>query len=88
MAHSYAELRGMSLEELRQKYDQRARSTQVGLNFYRDEMTRRQVEEQSEQMLTKTEEMRSMTADIRQWTRMVMWLTIVMTVLTAANISF
>jgi hypothetical protein len=88
MAHSYAELRGMSLEKLKQKYDHEAKNAQASLNFYRDEITRRQVAEQSERMLTKTEEMRSKTADIRKWTQVVMRLTIVMAALTAVNIVF
>jgi hypothetical protein len=77
MAHSYAELRRMPKEDLVQEYDRLAGSTQVGLNFYLEEIARREVEEQSQRMLTMTEAMRSMTTDIRKWTQVMMWLTIV-----------
>ena len=63
-------------------------NTQVGLNFYLEEIARREVEEQSQRMLTMTEAMRSMTTDIRKWTQVMMWLTIVRTVLTVINIVF
>jgi hypothetical protein len=88
MAHSYAELRRRLKEDLVQEYDRLTGSTQVGLNFYLEEIARREVEEQSQRMLTMTEAMRSMTTDIRKWTQVMMWLTIVMTVLTVVNIVF
>ena len=44
MAFSRAELRSMSDEELVTLHDEIARFTQVGLNFYRDELAKRQSE--------------------------------------------
>jgi hypothetical protein len=80
MAQTYAELRRMSTEEVIQGYDQRAERTQPGLDFYRDELRRRELDEHSQQMLRMTDAMRQMTADIRRWTYRLTWLTILMAV--------
>jgi hypothetical protein len=71
---------------LLREYDRLAGSTEVGLSFYREEIARREIGEQSQQMLTITAAMRSMTADIRKWTQVVMWLTIIVTALTVINV--
>jgi hypothetical protein len=74
------------MEDLLREYDRLAGSTEVGLSFYREEIARREIAEQSQQMLTMTAAMRSMTADIRKWTQVVMWLTIIVTALTVINV--
>jgi hypothetical protein len=74
------------MEDLLREYDRLAGSTEVGLSFYREEIARREIGEQSQQMLTITAAMRSMTADIRKWTQVVMWLTIIVTALTVINV--
>jgi hypothetical protein len=86
MAHSYADLRRMSMEDLLREYDRLAGSTEVGLSFYREEIARRELAEQSQQILTLTAAMRNMTADIGKWTQVVMWLTIIVTALTVINV--
>lgn len=72
MAHTYAQLRALSMEDLIRDYDATAPTTQVGLSFIRDEIMRREMEAQSARMLTMTHEMRLMTA--------------LMTVLTVVNV--
>ena len=52
MAYSYAELRGLSKEDLMQEYDRLAGATPVELGVYREEIARREIEEQSQRMLT------------------------------------
>lgn len=74
------------MEDLLREYDRLAGSTEVGLSFYREEIARRELAEQSQQMLTLTAAMRNMTADIRKWTQVVMWLTIIVTALTVINV--
>lgn len=72
IANTYGDLRKLSDAELIRQYDETAQSTQVGLNFLRDELARREAERQQEVMLRFTKQMRDMT--------------IVITVLTAVNV--
>lgn len=74
------------MEDLLREYDRLAGSTEVGLSFYREEIARRELAEQSQQILTLTAAMRNMTADIGKWTQVVMWLTIIVTALTVINV--
>lgn len=72
MAHypTYAELRGMSTKDLMRAHDSQNElgSVSMRLDFYLEEIARRDLEEQSQKMLTMTEDMRNMTAEIRGWT--------------------
>jgi hypothetical protein len=68
MAGSYEELRKLTKEQLIQEYDKRARSTQIGLDFLREEIARRDAEEQTVQMLRMTAQMRTMTIVIMVFT--------------------
>ncbi len=54
MAASYEELRKFTKEQLIQEYDKLAKSTQIGLSFLREEITRRDAEEQIVQMIRMT----------------------------------
>ncbi|MCZ7673804.1 MAG: hypothetical protein M5U34_45140 [Chloroflexi bacterium] len=68
MAESYEELRKLTKEQLIQKYDSLAKSTQIGLNFLRDEIARRDAEEQTAQMIQVNNQMRNMTIIITVFT--------------------
>jgi len=71
-APSYAELRKMPMDELVQRYDQHTENRSLGIGFYREEIARREMQEE--------------TTAIRQMTRQMRNMTIVITVLTAMNI--
>ena len=61
MASTYKELRRLSEDQLVQQYDDMARSTQIGLDFLREEIARRTTEKQTEQTLAATRQMRTLT---------------------------
>ena len=73
MAHSYRELRELTTDELVREYDRVAGSTLLGLSFIREELARREFEEQNQRMLKMTHQMRVMT--------------LVITVLTVLNVA-
>ncbi|KQY78657.1 hypothetical protein ASD52_02080 [Ensifer sp. Root142] len=77
MADSYEQLRKKPKDTLVREYDGIAQSTQLGLNFYRDEIARRDAEEQSQLILSFTKQMRDMTIAITVMTGVVVVLTIV-----------
>jgi biotin synthase-related radical SAM superfamily protein len=79
MAHSYAELRGMSVDELVQAYNHDAQHVELYAELVRREIALRDMEAQGQRML-------QMTADVHQWTRVVKRLTWVITALTAVNV--
>lgn len=64
MAESYEGLRKLTKEQLVERYDKQAKSTVVGLDFIREEIVRRDAEEQTAQMLLMTSQMRTMTVVI------------------------
>jgi hypothetical protein len=80
MAESYAELRQMSTDDVIRLHDHQAPYTMASLELYRNELTRREIEAHSQRML-------DMTADIRRWTKVMLWLTGVITVMTAVNLA-
>ena len=61
---TYENLKKISAEELKQKYDELSSSTQVGLNFYREEIARRESEKMNSEMVNMTSQMRNMTIAI------------------------
>jgi signal transduction histidine kinase len=73
-----AELRAMSDEELVARLDDLARGTQVGTQFYLDEL-RRETDRQTAAML-------GLTNTIRRLTWVIAVLTVVLTVLTAVSL--
>ncbi|OMQ42075.1 hypothetical protein [Ensifer sp. 1H6] len=77
MVESYKKLREESKETLIQKYDVVAPHTVSGLNYYRDEIARRDAEEQSLLILNFTKQMRDMTVAITVMTGLVLVLTMV-----------
>ena len=71
MAQSYTELRSTSTEELVRTYDEIAAHTQLGLDFYREEIARRDAAKETARIIEMTQHMRN--------------LTVVVTVLTLLN---
>jgi hypothetical protein len=53
-AKSIAELRSLSDEELVEQHDKLAATTSVGISYYLDEIERRRIERQQQQMLRLT----------------------------------
>jgi hypothetical protein len=76
MAQTFEDLRNTSTEELKNRYDQIAGSTIVGLSFYREEIARRDAEAQNQLMLDFTKQVRDMTVAITVMTAVVLVLTI------------
>lgn len=74
-----AELRAMSDEEPVARLDDLARGTQVGTQFYLDELRRRETDRQTAAML-------GLTNTIRRLTWVIAVLTVVLTVLTAVSL--
>lgn len=61
MTYTYRELRALSMDELVGEYDSMASHTQPGLAFFRDEIMRRQFDEQNNRMLNMTQQIRTLT---------------------------
>ena len=61
LATSYEQLRKMTVEELVKDYDLIAQQTRLGLSFYRNEIARRDGEEQTRQMIDMTRQIRTLT---------------------------
>lgn len=77
MVESYKKLRETSKDTLIQQYDAVATHTTPGLNYYRDEIARRDAEEQSQVILKFTKQMRDMTVAITVMTGLVLVLTVI-----------
>jgi hypothetical protein len=73
IATTYAELRRLSDGDLVKQYDDTAQTTQIGLDFLRQELARREAEQQQEAVFRLTKQMRDMT--------------VVITVLTILNVA-
>lgn len=61
MTYRYEDLRALSKDVLIREYDSLASTTQPGLSFFRDEIMRRQFEEQNNRMLSMTHQIRALT---------------------------
>jgi len=72
MANTLKELREMSDEQLIIEHDNLANRTQVGLNYYLDELNRREQNKQTEAMLS--------------YTRRMFWFTVTVAILTVINV--
>ena len=64
MAQSLAELRSTSIEEVVRTYDEIAAHTQLDLNFYREEIARRDAAKQTARIIEMTQQMRTLTVVI------------------------
>ncbi|MGX9989526.1 hypothetical protein ACS4RR_009960 [Rhizobium sp. Z1P35] len=76
MAESYEALSKLSVNDLKKSYDSIATSTAVGLNFYREEIARREADAQNKTMLAFTKQVRDMTIAITVMTLLVLALTV------------
>lgn len=74
IAPTMAELRKMPDEELVQHYDKAAGSTVLGLNFFREELSRRVTERQTRMMLRLTWVLAVMTGIVTAATLLNVWL--------------
>lgn len=61
IAFKYEQLEKLTLEQLKQAYDVTANNTVVGLDFYRQEISRRETELLNSRLLVFTKQMRDMT---------------------------
>ncbi|AOF89660.1 hypothetical protein [Sinorhizobium sp. RAC02] len=77
MAQTYAELRQTPTEDLIKQYDNTAKFTSPGLQFLRDEISRRESEAQNQRMLDFTKHVRDMTIAITVMTAIVLILTVI-----------
>lgn len=73
MASKYSALRTMSDEELITEYDATAPVTQLGLNFIREELARREQDRQTRQLVTLTVVMTVLTAVVTLATIVNVW---------------
>ena len=64
MANSFQKLRELSKEDLIKRYDQKAKSTSAGLSFLADEIQRRESQELNEEIVKLTAQMRNLTIAI------------------------
>lgn len=76
MAEAYDTLKSTSKDALVARYNEIAKSTALGLQFYREELARREADEQNQRMLEFTRQMRNMTIAITVMTFVVLLLTI------------
>ena len=66
---AYRDLRALSDEELIRKYDEMMGTTHAGLEYYRDELLRRET-------ARGTAEIIKLTAELLNYTRQIWWLTV------------
>ena len=83
MAHTLAQLRALTDDEIVRLYDEAAPNTALWLNFYRDELVRRQVECQGDRMEAMTRRIESMTRTMLRLTIVISVLTVIIAVLGA-----
>lgn len=79
MANTLKELREMSDEQLITEHDNLANRTQIGLNYYLDELKYREQNKQTETMILYTRKMLS-------FTHRMLWLTVLVAILTVINV--
>ena len=72
MARSLADLRALSEDELISQHDEQAKNTVVGIQYYLDELRYR---EQSR-----------VAANVENFTRCILWLTVVVVIATVVNV--
>ena len=57
----YEDIEKLSLNELKKEYDNKSQTTQVGLDFIKNEISLREQKESNKQILDYTKQMRNMT---------------------------
>ncbi|MGX5827369.1 hypothetical protein [Mesorhizobium sp. 43Arga] len=75
----FADLKAMSIDELTKQYDLTTPNVQIGLNFIREEIARRETDAQNQRMIEFTKQVRDMTVAITV-------LTVAVALMTAINI--
>ena len=65
MSYKLKELRGMSREQLIEAHDRVATNVSPGVNYFLEELHRRDLDEQGQRMLALTEEMHAETRTMR-----------------------
>ncbi len=61
---SFNTIKNLSIDQLKEKYDNIAKKTNPGISFYQDEIARRESEKLNLKMLEMTKQMRNMTIAI------------------------
>ncbi len=86
MSLALKELRAKSDEEIIALHDNLAQSTSEGVNFYLNELTRRDQSRQTEAMLSYTKELLLYTKEMSSYTRRITWMTGIVTLATIINL--
>jgi hypothetical protein len=79
MTYSLKELRAASDEDLVARHDAEAKNASAGVNYYLDELARRDAHDQGERMV-------AMNAEMVRMTRTISRLTVAIAVLTVVNV--
>lgn len=86
MAYKLEDLYKISDEKLIEEYDKTAKSTVMGLNYYRDELIRRSGQMVNEAVIESSKIVEKETLVISKMTKVMMWFTIVNVALTIGNL--
>ena len=86
MSYLLKELRAAESEELVARHDDLAENTSVGVNYYLDELARRDAHAQGERMVKLNERMVALNAEMVRLTRTIAVLTVAVAVLTVVNL--
>jgi hypothetical protein len=86
MSASIDRLRGMPTDELIREHETLARNTSVGVNYYLEELARRDAAAQTERIIDLTEQMAASSRTVERLTRVIVMLTVLVAVLTAASL--
>jgi hypothetical protein len=87
MSYLLTELRAVETEELVARHDAAAENTSVGVNYYLDELARRDAHAQSERMVKLNEKMVTLNAEMVDLTRTIRGLTVAVAILTVVNLA-
>lgn len=86
MSYLLKQLRAAESEELVARHDAVAENTSVGVNYYLDELARRDANAQGERMVRLNERMVALNAEMVRLTRTIALLTVAVAVLTVVNL--
>lgn len=74
-------------EELVKSHDEMAKNTTTSLDYFREELVRRENNRQTEHIAKMTQEMRDMTKGMLSATKLIAWLTVFIAILTITNVA-
>jgi hypothetical protein len=86
VSFSLEQLRGLPTEELVRRHDRLATNTSVGVSYYLEELARRDAAAQTQTIIELTEQMAASSRTVEALTRVIVKLTVVVAVLTAASL--